>query len=132
MEQMVKVVVTASNGNTMEYKTKGNFDIPFNALAQSIKDSTYFFSKKNLDYIKTNLVPIGVTAYDARIFIIGGRNSQVITTKVDGRNKAIKTLPYLHWDDVYQFIMDNSTQEDIKDYFNRQELRDRTYTYYKK
>lgn len=117
--KMVKVVVTASNGKTKVYKTKGNFDVPFNALAPSIKDSTYFFKKNDLEFIHNTLVPKGCTAYDAKLFVIGGKNAQVNTFKMDGRSGLAKTLPYLHWDDVYQFMMDNATQTDVNEWLKR-------------
>lgn len=109
---MNKVTIIASNGKTKVYKTKGNFDVPFNALAPTIK-STYFFKQKDLDYINTKLNKMGCTAYNARIFVIGGRNAQIISSKMDGRSNLAKVLPYFHWDDAYQFMMDNSTQDDI-------------------
>lgn len=110
-----KVVVTASNGKTKTWKTKGNFDVPFNSLAPSIK-SNYFFKQRDLDFINKELVPMGCSAYDARIFIIGGRNSQITSTKIDGRSNLGKTLPFFHWDNTYQFIMDNATQEDVNEW----------------
>lgn len=105
---MNKITLCANNGNKKVYKTKGNFDVPFNALAPSIKN-TYFFKQKDLDYINDNLVKMGCTAYDAKIYVIGGRESSITSSKVDGRDKYIKTLPYFHWDDAYQFMMDNAT-----------------------
>lgn len=117
--KMVKVIVTASNGKTKLYKTKGNFDVPFNALAPSIKDSTYFFRKKDLEFIENTLVPKGCTAYDAKQFVIGGKNSSVYSVPMDGRTKLAKTLPYLQWDDVYQFMMDNATPTDVNEWLKR-------------
>lgn len=116
---MVKVIVTAANGKTKLYKTKGNFDVPFNALAPSIKNSTYYFKKNDLEFINKELVPKGCTAYDARVFVIGGKNSNISSVPMDGRTKIAKTLPYLHWDDVYNFLMDNSTQNDVNEWLRR-------------
>ena len=113
-----KVVITASNGKTKLYKTKGNFDVPFNSLAPSIK-SNYFFKQRDLEYINKELIPMGCSANDARIFVIGGRNSRINSTKIDGRSNLAKTLPYFHWDDAYQFIMDNATQEDTTEWLRR-------------
>lgn len=115
IHNMNKVTIIASNGKTKVYKTKSNFNIPFNALAPTIK-STYFFKQKDLDYINTNLTKMGCTAYDARIFVIGGRNAQIISTKMDGRCGLAKVLSYFHWDDAYQFMMDNATQNDISEW----------------
>jgi hypothetical protein len=109
---MNKVTIIAENGNTKTYKTKGNFDVPFSALAPSIK-TTYFFTQRDLDYINNKLNKLGCTTYDARIFVIGGRNSQFISNKVDARKADIKTLPYLHWDNVYQFLIDNAILKNI-------------------
>lgn len=116
---MVKVIVVASNGKTKLYKTRGNFDVLFNALAPSIKESTYYFKQKDLDFIKKELIKKGITAYDAKTFVLGGRNSVVYSVPMDGRTKLAKTLPYLHWDGVYQFMMDNATQEDINEWLKR-------------
>lgn len=116
--KMVKVIVTASNGKTKLYKTKGNFDVPFNALAPSIK-CAYFFKKKDLEFIENTLVPKGCTAYDAKLFVIGGKNSSVYSVPMDGRTKLAKTLPYLHWDDVYQFMMDNATPTDVNEWLKK-------------
>lgn len=113
-----KVVITASNGKTKMWKTKGNFDEPFNSLAPSVK-SNYFFKQKDLEYINKELVPMGCSAHDARIFVIGGRNSQINSTKMDGRSNLAKVLPYFNWSDAYQFIMDNATQEDITEWLKR-------------
>lgn len=113
-----KVIVTASNGKTKVYKTKGNFDNLFNSLAPSIK-SNYFFKQKDLAYINDELVPMGATAYDARVFVIGGQNSQITSTPMDGRSNLARVLPYFHWDDAYQFIMDNATQEDVNGWLQR-------------
>lgn len=113
-----KVVITASNGKTKMWKTKGNFDEPFNSLAPSVK-SNYFFKQKDLEYINKELVPMGCSAYDARIFVIGGKNSQINSTKMDGRSNLGKVLPYFNWSDAYQFIMDNATQEDITEWLRR-------------
>lgn len=113
-----KVVITASNGKSKMFKTKGNFDVPFNSLASSVK-SNYFFKQKDLEYINCELVPIGASAYDARIFVIGGRNSQIISTPMDGRSNLGRVLPYFNWSDAYQFIMDNATQEDINEWLRR-------------
>lgn len=109
---MNKVTIIASNGNKKVYKTKGNFDVPFTALAPTIK-STYFFKQKDLDYINNNLTKMGCTAYDARVFVIGGREAQITSTRLDGRTEYAKTLPYFHWDDAYQFMMDNATSYEI-------------------
>lgn len=105
---MNKVTIIASNGKKKVYKTKGNFDVPFTALAPTIK-STYFFKQKDLDFINNNLTKMGCTAYDAKLFVIGGRETQITSTRLDGRNTYTKTLPYFHWDDAYQFMMDNAT-----------------------
>lgn len=113
-----KVTITASNGKTKTWKTKGNFDDPFSTLAPSIK-SNYFFKQKDLDYINKELVPMGCSAYDARVFIIGGRNSQITPSKIDGRSNLAKTLPYFNWYNAYQFIMDNATQKDITEWLER-------------
>lgn len=109
---MNKVTIIAANGKTKAYKTKGNFDVRFNVLAPSIR-SSYFFKQTDLDFINNELVPLGISAYEARIFVIGGKNSTFGVEEIDGRNKSLRTLPYLHWDDAYQFIMDNSTQGDV-------------------
>lgn len=109
---MNKVTIIANNGNKKVYKTKSNFDVPFNSLAPSIK-STYFFKQKDLNYINNNLTKMGCTAYDAKIFVIGGRNTQITATQIDRRNAHAKTLPYFHWDDAYQFMMDNATTREI-------------------
>lgn len=113
-----KVVITASNGKTKMFKTRGNFDTPFNSLAPSVK-SNYFFKQKDLEYINSELVPMGASTYDARIFVIGGRNSQIISTPMDGRSNLGKVLPYFNWSDAYQFIMDNATQEDVSEWLRR-------------
>lgn len=112
---MNKVTIVASNGHKKVFKTKGNFDVPFTTLAQSIK-SNYFFKRKDLDYINNNLVKLGCTAYDARVFVIGGRATQITSAHADGRNAYVKTLPYFHWDDAYQFMMDNATQDDVSNW----------------
>lgn len=116
---MVKVTIIASNGKAKTYKTRGNFDVPFNALAPSIKKSTYYFKQKDLDFINKELIKKGITAYDAKQFVIGGKNAVVYSTPMDGRTKLAKTLHYLHWDGVYQFMMDNATQEDINEWLKR-------------
>lgn len=112
---MNKVTIIASNGCKKVFKTKGDFDVLFTALAPSIK-SAYFFKQKDLDYINNSLTKIGCTAYDARVFVIGGRRTQITSTRLDGRSKKAKTLPYFHWDYAYQFMMDNSTQNDVCDW----------------
>lgn len=109
---MNKITIFAANGKVKSYKTKGNFDVRFNALAPSIR-SNYFFKQADLDYINNELVPLGISAYEARIFVIGGKDSSFGVEEIDGRNKTIKKLPYFHWDDAYQFIMDNATQNDV-------------------
>lgn len=116
---MIRVIVTASNGKTKSYKTNGYFDVPFNALAPSIKGSTYFFKKKDLEYIHSTLVPKGCTACDAKQFIIGGKNTQIYYVPIDRRKKLAKVLPYLHWDNVYQFMMDNATQTDVNEWLEK-------------
>lgn len=113
-----KVTITASNGKTKVYKTKGNFNVLFNSLAPSIK-SNYFFKQRDLAYINDELVPIGATAYDTRVFVIGGKNSQITSIPMDGRSNVARVLPYFHWDDAYQFIMDNATQEDVNEWLQR-------------
>lgn len=62
---------------------------------------------------------MGASAYDARIFVIGGRNSQIISTPMDGRSNLGRVLSYFNWSDAYQFIMDNATQEDISEWLGR-------------
>lgn len=109
---MNKVTIFAANGKTKAYKTKGNFDVRFIALEPSIR-SSYFFKQNDLDFINNELVPLGISAYEARTFVIGGKNSSFGVEKIDGRNKSVRTLPYFHWDDAYQFIMDNATQNDV-------------------
>ena len=118
MGKMYKVVITASNGKTKMFKTRGNFDIHFNSLAPSVK-SNYFSKQKDLEYINSELVPMGASAYDARIFVIGGRNSQIISTPMDGRSNLGRVLSYFNWSDAYQFIMDNATQEDVSEWLGR-------------
>lgn len=111
---MNKVTIIANNGKTKTFKTKGNFDVPFNALAPKIK--SYYFKKKDLDFINEKLNKMGCTAYNARVFVLGGHFTQIIQNKMDGRSTTAKILPYFHWDDAYQFMMDNATQEDINNY----------------
>jgi hypothetical protein len=112
---MNKVTIIASNGIKKVFKAKGAFDVLFTALAPTIR-STYFFKQKDLDYINNNLTKICFTAYDARVFVIGGRNAQITSLRFDGRTKESKTLPYFHWDYAYQFMMDNATAEDVSDW----------------
>lgn len=104
---MNKVTIVANNGNKKVYKTKGNFNLPFNSLAPTIK-STYYFKQKDLDYINNNLIKMGCTAYDAKLFVIGGKETQITSTPIDGRRTYAKTLTYFNWDDAYQFMMDNA------------------------
>lgn len=116
---MNKVIITAANGKTKLYKTKGNFDVPFNTLAPSIKESTYYFKQTDLDFINNTLIPKGLTAKDAKVFVIGGKDTQIYSVPMDGRSKLSKALPYFHWDDAYQFMMDNSTQENVTEWLKR-------------
>lgn len=116
---MLKVTIIASNGKIKLCKTRGNFDVPFNALAPSIKESTYYFKQRDLDFIKKELIKKGITAYDTKQFVIGGKNAVVYSEPMDGRTTLAKILPYIHWDDVYQFMMDNATQEDINEWLKK-------------
>lgn len=111
-----KVVITASNGKTKTYKVKGNFDVYFNSLEPSVK-TNYILKQKDLDYINNELIPQGISAYEARIFVVGGRNSTIVSTPMDGRSGLAKTLDDFNWGKAYQFIMTNATQDDVKNYF---------------
>lgn len=116
---MNKVILTAANGKSKQYKTKGNFNVPFNVLANSIKNSTYFFKKSDLEFMRNTLIPIGLTAKDAKIFVMGGYKSDIYSVPLDEKNKQNKALPYFHWDNAYQFMMDNATQEDVTEWLKR-------------
>lgn len=102
---MNKVILTAPNNKTMIFKTKGNYNISFNALAPSVKQPDKFFSQKDLSYIENNLIKMGMSAKDALQFIAKG--SYIYSVPMDGRKKQNKTLPYFAWDIAYQFIKDN-------------------------
>lgn len=105
---MNKVILTAPNGKTTIFKTKGDYNIPFNALAPSIKQPDKFFSQKDLTFIEDNLIKMGMTAKDALQFIAKGKTIPIIySVPIDGRKTPNKSLPYFAWDIAYQFVKDN-------------------------
>lgn len=102
---MNKVILTAPNGKTTIFKTKGDYNIPFNALAPSVKQPDKFFSQRDLTYIEDNLIKMGMSAKDALQFIAKG--SYIYSVPIDGRKTPNKSLPYFAWDIAYQFVKDN-------------------------
>jgi len=99
---MNKVILTAPNGKVYITKTPYDINDSFNALAPSIKDTTKFFTQKDLTFIKETLIRekhLKVTAIDGMQFIAQG--SQIYTVPLDGRKKEAKKLSYFAWDNAY-------------------------------
>jgi len=111
---MNKVILTAPNGKVYITKTPYDINDSFNALAPSIKDTTKFFTQKDLTFIKETLIRekhLKVTAIDGMQFIAQG--SQIYTVPLDGRKKEAKKLSYFAWDNAYRFIKDNKDVPEI-------------------
>lgn len=103
---MKKVIITVPNGKSIVYKTRENYNIPFNALAPNVKEK--FFKKTDLDYIEENLVRQGFTADNAKTYIAVG--AYIYSVPMDGRKKEARKLGDFSWDKAYQFIKDNKDE----------------------
>ena len=100
---MEKVIISAPNGKSIVYKSRGNYNIPFNALAPTVKEK--FFKKTDLDYMEKNLVKQGFTADNATVYVAVG--DCIYSVPMDGRKKESRKLEYFSWDKAYQFIKEN-------------------------
>ena len=113
---MKLVILRASNGKIRKYKTKENFNVLFKDLKGEIFHSNYFFKTQDFFIIENKLQNEGLTALDAMRFVLGGLHSDIFQRDT---NKSLDKLPYFHWDNAYQFINDNATEEDFYEWMRK-------------